>query len=154
MFQNILVTRARSQEELFDTVAEYLFSIGYVTEGYCDALKSREEAFPTGLKVDLKDGSDILYAAIPHTETTYCLVDKVIYVRNEQPLLFKHMINPQEDCYVTDFFFIVNSKNEGQTDILSNLITFFITKGNLDYLHEISGDKAEISRFLTEKGVF
>lgn len=60
----------------------------------------REEEFPTGLKVDLKDGSDILFAAIPHTEIQYCLVNQVVYVKNDKPLIFKHMINPEEDCFV------------------------------------------------------
>lgn len=154
MFQNILFTDVESQEELFNVVADYLESINYVTKYYRQALKDREEEFPTGLKVDLKDGSDILFAAIPHTETQYCLVDKIVYVKNHKPLVFKHMINPKEHCFVQDFFFIVNSKNEGQTDILSNLITFFITKGNLDTLHHLGEDKQAINNYLTEKGVF
>ncbi|MGT2935220.1 PTS sugar transporter subunit IIA [Streptococcus castoreus] len=154
MFHNILFTEARTQEELFDKVASYLKEVGYVTEGYYQDLIDRENCFPTGLKVDLKDGSDILYAAIPHTETKYCLVDQIIYVKNSQTLPFKHMINPEEDCLVTDFFFIINSKNEGQTDILSNLITFFVTKGNLTHLGSLKEDKQAISNYLIEKGVF
>lgn len=82
------------------------------------------------------------------------LVDQVIYVRNSQALTFKHMINPEEDCLVTDFFFIINSQNEGQTTILSNLITFFITKGNLRHLASLKDDKQAISNYLIEKGVF
>lgn len=154
MFPNILFTEARTQPELFDLVASHLEKVGYVTQEYHQALVEREVVFPTGLKVDLKDGSDILYAAIPHTETKYCLVDQVVYVRNSQALTFKHMINPEEDCLVTDFFFIINSQNEGQTTILSNLITFFITKGNLSYLASLKNDKQAISNYLIEKGVF
>ncbi|HEO7923021.1 TPA: PTS sugar transporter subunit IIA, partial [Streptococcus agalactiae] len=55
---------------------------------------------------------------------------------------------------VQDFFFIINSRNSNQSDILSNLITFFITKGNLDRLHEIGDNKEKINHYLIEKGVF
>lgn len=103
MFPNILVTDARTQTELFDRVASHLTKIGYVTADYYQALVEREASFPTGLKIDLKDGSDILYAAIPHTETKHCLVNQVIYVKNSHPLAFQHMINPEETCFVTDF---------------------------------------------------
>ncbi len=64
------------------------------------------------------------------------------------------MINPEEECRVQDFFFIINSRNSNQSDILSNLITFFITKGNLDRLHEIGDNKEKINHYLIEKGVF
>ncbi|RRA62976.1 hypothetical protein D5F95_01200 [Streptococcus agalactiae] len=58
------------------------------------------------------------------------------------------------DCRVQDFFFIINSRNSNQSDILSNLITFFITKGNLDRLHELGDNKEKINHYLIEKGVF
>ncbi|CAM3039198.1 PTS galactose transporter subunit IIA [Streptococcus agalactiae LMG 14747] len=154
MLNNILFANVATQEELFNFVATRLEEVEYVTPDYREALKAREQEFPTGLKVDLNDGSEILYAAIPHTETKYCLVDRVVYVKNDKPLIFKHMINPEEDCYVQDFFFIVNSKKEGQTDILSNLITFFTTKGNLEHLHDLGDDKEGLSEYLIEKGVF
>ncbi|MGQ9412906.1 PTS sugar transporter subunit IIA [Streptococcus pluranimalium] len=154
MSPNIVFTNVGSQAELFEVVSDYLESVNYVTKDYRQALRDREEEFPTGLKVDLKDGSDILFAAIPHTEIQYCLVNQVVYVKNDKPLIFKHMINPEEDCYVQDFFFIVNSKKEGQTDILSNLITFFTTKGNLEHLHNLGDDKESLTQYLTEKGVF
>ncbi|MEQ9764841.1 PTS sugar transporter subunit IIA [Streptococcus sp. ZJ151] len=154
LLKNILFTDATSQEELFDVVADYMESIAYVTKDYKQSVKSREEEFPTGLKIDLKDGTDTLFAAIPHTEPQYCLVETVVYVKNENPILFKHMINPSEECFVQDFFFIINNNKESQTDILSNLITFFITKGNLDYLHKCDRDKESIANYLTEKGVF
>lgn len=153
MCSDILFTEVETQDGLFDQVSSHLQSLSYVTKDYKEALKAREKEFPTGLKVDYKDGSDILFAAIPHTETAHCLVDRVIYVKNSKPLTFKHMINPQENCDVSHFFFIVNSKNEGQTDILSNLITFFITKGNLEQLEEFGHNKEMIKHYLVEKGV-
>lgn len=154
MSQNIVFTNVSSQAELFEVVSDYLEDANYVTKDYRQALRDREEEFPTGLKVDLQDGSETLYAAIPHTETQYCLVDQVVYVKNDNPIVFKHMINPEEDCFVQDFFFIINSKKEGQTDILSNLIAFFTTKGNLDHLHTLGDDKESLTQYLTEKGVF
>ena len=63
------------------------------------------------------------------------------------------MINPEEDCHVQDFFFIINNRNDGQTDILSNLITFFMTKGNLEKLASFEGNENQINQYLIEKGV-
>ncbi|MGT2749516.1 PTS sugar transporter subunit IIA [Streptococcus orisasini] len=153
MFRNILLTKAESQKALFETVADKLKSEGYVTQGYCEALKEREKEFPTGLKIDLGDGSDILYAAIPHTEVEYCLRTQVVYVRNESRLNFKHMINPEEECQVSDFFFIINNRNDGQTEVLSQLMDFFVTKGNLPHLQELTDEDA-IENYLKAKGVF
>lgn len=153
MYTDIVFTDVNTQLELFDMVADHLLNHKFVTSDYKDALLAREEEFPTGLKIDYKDGSDILYAAIPHTETQYCLKDRVIYVKNTKPLNFKHMIDPSEDCFVRHFFFIVNSRNDGQTEILSNLITFFIDKGNIDKLDQFGNNSENIKNFLIEKGV-
>ncbi|HGW6357542.1 TPA: PTS sugar transporter subunit IIA, partial [Escherichia coli] len=93
-------TKVDSQSDLFEAVANQLLTKKYVTEDYRKALMDREKDFPTGLIIDYKDGSDVLYAAIPHTETSYCLVERVVYVRNDKAITFKHMINPEEDCHV------------------------------------------------------
>ncbi|EHI69080.1 PTS sugar transporter subunit IIA [Streptococcus ictaluri] len=154
MFSNTLFTDAKTQEELFAEVAKHLVSVDYVTPDYGQALLEREKVFPTGLKVDLKDGSELLYAAIPHTETQFCLVDQVVYVKNSQPITFQHMINLEEKCLVPHCFFIINSRANSQTEILSNLITFFITKGNLAHLSQLGKNEEAISSFLKEKGVF
>lgn len=153
MTSDILFTKVDSQSDLFEAVANQLLTKKYVTEDYRKALMDREKDFPTGLKIDYKDGSDVLYAAIPHTETSYCLVERVVYVRNDKAITFKHMINPEEDCHVQDFFFIINNRNDGQTDILSNLITFFMTKGNLEKLASLEGNENQINQYLIEQGV-
>ncbi|MGT2933913.1 PTS sugar transporter subunit IIA [Streptococcus catagoni] len=153
MANTILLTQAQTQDELFNQVADQLESFGFVSHDYKKALKEREKDFPTGLKIDFRDGSDLYYAAIPHTETQYCLVDQLIYVQNASPLIFKHMINPEEDCPVKHFFFIVNNKNDGQTTILSNLINFFMTKGNIKELEKIGPNKESLKNYLIEKGV-
>lgn len=150
---DIVFTNVTSQDQLFDEVASHLHKLHYVTEDYKEALKNREKEFPTGLKIDFKDGSNIRYAAIPHTETKYCLTNKVVYVRNERPLVFKHMIDPSEDCLVRHFFFIINSKNDGQTKILSHLISFFIEKGNMEKLEQCGNDYKVIKDYLLKEGV-
>ncbi|MBJ8326036.1 PTS sugar transporter subunit IIA [Streptococcus pacificus] len=152
MFEDILLTDVSSQEQLFESVANELEKVGYVTKEYRNALKEREKEFPTGLKIDLMDGSDILYAAIPHTETKYCLTDRIVYVKNSKPLVFKHMINPEEECYVNSFFFIINDKNDRQTDVLSQLMSFFVEKGNLEELGKMDS-KDVIKKYLIQKGV-
>ncbi|KHD45504.1 PTS sugar transporter subunit IIA [Streptococcus hongkongensis] len=153
MKANVLFTEASSLEELFDVVSQQLLALKLVKPDYQEAIKVREKEFPTGLKIDYKDGSPILFAAIPHTETKYCLSNQVVYVQNNMPITVKHMINPEEDCFVQHFFFIVNNKNDGQTTILSNLITFFVTKGNLEQLTELGNNVEKISEFLEAKGV-
>lgn len=153
MLSNIIFTEVENQESLFNHVADQLIRMKLVKPEYKDALKEREKEFPTGLKIDYKDGSDILFAAIPHTETKYCLEQQVVYVKNKEIINFKHMINPEEDCQVQHLFFIINNKNDGQTEILSNLINFFITKGNIEKLNDLGSKKDEINKFLIEKGV-
>ncbi|VTS21098.1 PTS sugar transporter subunit IIA [Streptococcus pseudoporcinus] len=153
MSADIVLTNVSSQAQLFDVVASHLEKLHYVTSDYKEALKSREKEFPTGLKIDYRDGSDVLYAAIPHTETKYCLKNKVVYVKNESPLVFKHMIDPSEDCLVRHFFFIINSKNDGQTKMLSHLISFFIEKGNMEKLDQCGNNPKVIKNYLVKEGV-
>ncbi|MGT2771712.1 PTS sugar transporter subunit IIA [Streptococcus marimammalium] len=152
MFEDILLTDVSNQEQLFESVANILEKVGYVTKEYKEALKEREKEFPTGLRIDLMDGSDILYAAIPHTETKYCLTNRIVYVKNSKSLVFKHMINPEEECYVNSFFFIINDKNDRQTDVLSQLMSFFVEKGNLEELGKMDS-KDVIKKYLIQKGV-
>lgn len=153
MVSTVLFTDEKNQEGLFNTVANQLIEMELVKPEYKEAVKEREKDFPTGLKIDYKDSSDILFAAIPHTETKYCLAEKIVYVKNKEPITFKHMINPEEDCQVEHFFFIINNNNEGQTEILSNLITFFITKGNIESLNAFGSNKDDIKKYLIKKGV-
>lgn len=153
MTYEIIHTDVATREDLFEQVAEVLQKKGYVTNGYLEALKEREEAFPTGLKVTLPDSQETIYTAIPHTEVDFCRVNQVIYVRNETALKFQHMINKAEDCYPKSMFFILNNRQDGQTEILANLIGFFTTEGGLAGLEQLSSD-AEINQYLLEKGVF
>ncbi|WP_159549712.1 PTS sugar transporter subunit IIA [Streptococcus halichoeri] len=153
MSADVLLTQASTQEELFDQVADHLSKHHFVTDQYRQALKEREQLFPTGLRIDFKDGSKVQYAAIPHTETAYCLVDRVVYVKNSHVITCKHMINPAEECYVNDFFFIINSRNDGQTTILSQLMSFFMTKGNLEKLAALGEDQDALKKYLLTKGV-
>lgn len=153
MKYDVIHTDVGSQEALFETVSEILLKNQYVTGGYLEALKEREAVFPTGLKLESDKEDQVLSTAIPHTETDYCLVNKIIYVKNKQKITFRHMIDPSESCDVDAAFFILNNQKEGQVHVLSSIISFFTTKGNMETLRQLE-DEETITQYLKEKGVF
>lgn len=73
------------QNDLFDFIADELEEKKYVTEEFRDAIKLREEKFPTGLQLSNMN------LAIVHTESIYSTTDKLIILNLEESIEFKNI---------------------------------------------------------------
>ncbi|MDU5333984.1 PTS sugar transporter subunit IIA [Enterococcus sp.] len=78
------------QEALFDQLSDALMQKGIVNEGFAQALKDREQEFPTGLPV--KHG-----VAIPHTDGSLVQSDQLIFATLTNPVVFNEMGGEDED---------------------------------------------------------
>ena len=56
---------ANDYNDFFDKISDILYEKGYVKETFKNAIKKREEEFPTGLQVES------LGIAIPHTDSLH-----------------------------------------------------------------------------------
>lgn len=88
---------------------------GFVKEGYVDAVISREEAFPTGLK------TQYINIGLPHTDPEFIKKPFVFFVRNKKGISIQQM---GDNSYLESrcFFFLGISEGGKQVYLLSNLM--------------------------------
>lgn len=86
----------KNRDELFDFMADVLEKEDYVTKGFREAIKERENNYPTGLQLD---GLNI---AIVHTEAIYSKTDTVFLLKLGEPVIFNNIetLQPLEVDFV------------------------------------------------------
>ncbi|WP_166667275.1 PTS sugar transporter subunit IIA [Companilactobacillus nuruki] len=106
---------AANEDDVFNYVAEQLKSNDYVNDGYLEAIKTREEKFPTGLlapKITL---------AVPHVDAEYIKKPFVFIGKTTEPIDIKQMaIN--KDMQTDNFCFLGIKDGKGQAGLLKNII--------------------------------
>ncbi|HLR41748.1 MAG TPA: PTS sugar transporter subunit IIA [Pseudogracilibacillus sp.] len=119
-----------NQNDLFDFMADQLMERNYVKEGFRDAIKNREEKYPTGLKLDG------LNLAISHVEKEYANAQKLVVIMPEKPIIFKNIetFDPLEVNLV--FGIILNNSNE-HLEILKNISQMFQEKEMINKINNI-----------------
>lgn len=75
----------RDRLHLFDTLGAELKTRGYVKDSWLDAIKEREENYPTGLPCQA------INVAIPHTEPEHLNKPYIAIVRPRHPVDFRGM---------------------------------------------------------------
>ena len=124
-----------TKEELFEEMNKKLLELGYVTEDYLDALKKREEEFPTGLK------TQVAGLAIPHVDSKYIKKAGIAVVRLKKPIRFQEMCT-NNDVDVNLVFMLLVKDKAKQVTTLSALMGCFADEEALKKL--MSGTKTEI----------
>ena len=74
-----------SPAALFERLGQELQPQGYIAPGWLDAVKAREEAYPTGLEMPAAG------IAIPHTDPDYVAKPYIAIVRPARPVTFNAM---------------------------------------------------------------
>lgn len=124
-----------TQNELFEEMSKKLLELGYVNEEYLDALKKREEEFPTGIK------TQVAGLAIPHVDSKYIKKAGIAVVRLKKPILFQEMCTNNDVDVNLVFMLLVKDKSK-QVTTLSALMGCFSNEEALKQL--MTGSKAEI----------
>lgn len=135
MLKELLITdnkkqftfNASSFDELVDQIAKVL-SDEYVKDSYAEAVKAREQEFPTGLK------TQNLNIGIPHTDPDHILKPFVFFAKNESKIDIRQMGDnePMESEY---FFFLGIKDSKSQVGLLSELMELFM---NEDFVEKLT----------------
>ena len=137
MLKELLITgnkqftfNASSFDELVDQIAKEL-SDEYVKDSYAEAVKVREQEFPTGLK------TQNLNIGIPHTDPEHILKPFVYFAKNESKIDIRQMGDnePMESEY---FFFLGINDSKSQVGLLSELMELFM---NEDFVEKLTKAK-------------
>ncbi|WP_379946805.1 PTS sugar transporter subunit IIA [Enterococcus devriesei] len=116
------------KEELFDQLTADLMEKGVVNEGFSQALKDREDEFPTGLPV--KHG-----VAIPHTDGSLVNSDQLIFATLKKPIVFNEMGGEDDDTLDVSVIVMLAIKNGPKhLDVLQKLIESIQKEGFVDGL--------------------
>lgn len=122
MFEEKYIFRLKekmTRDEILEKVGEAFVRDEIVKETFIEAIKKREENFPTGLI--LEGGTK---TAISHSDDEYVLKDKIAIVISEEPIVFKSIedLNKEIECNI---FFIMALTKENKNDILVVLMNLF-----------------------------
>ena len=107
---------ARNAEDVIENLGIRLFIDGYVKDTFVDAALAREQKLPTGLPL----GGEI-NAAIPHTDVIHVLKPGVAMATLKRPVVFKNMVQPEEDVSVKLVFLLSLEHPHSQIEMLQEI---------------------------------
>lgn len=116
--------------DAINQTAKILLNKGLVKESYIEAIKKREESFPTGLEFENYG------IAIPHTDPEHVINEAILINILEKPIKFEQMASEglMTDVNIIIMLAIKNKKN--QVPYLQALIEIFQDKEKIDKLLE------------------
>lgn len=107
---------AKNAEDAIENLGIRLYIDGYVRDTFVDAALAREKKLPTGLPL----GGDI-NAAIPHTDIIHVLKPGVAMATLKRPVIFKNMVQPEEDVSVRLVFLLSLEHPHSQIEMLQEI---------------------------------
>jgi galactitol PTS system EIIA component len=111
-----LKMNAKDAADVIENLGIRLFIDGYVKDTFVDAALAREKKLPTGLPL----GGEV-NAAIPHTDVIHVLKPGVALATLKKPVVFKNMIEPEEDVNVRLVFLLSLEKPKSQIEMLQEI---------------------------------
>ena len=107
---------AQNAEDVVRRLSQKLLEKGYVRASFADAALAREAELPTGLVL----GGDV-NAAIPHTDVEHVIHPAVALATLNQPVIFRHMIDPTEEVPVQIVFLLALEQPKSQVAMLQEV---------------------------------
>jgi len=129
-----------NQIEVFDFMADELEKKDYVTSGFREAIKKREQKFPTGLKL-----SD-MNVAIVHTEAVFSKTEKLVVIKPENPVMFRNIENLEPIDVDLVIGLILNDSNK-HLEILKKVSQLFQNQEMMKDIQDVKS-QAELSSLM------
>ncbi len=107
---------AKDATDVIENLGIRLYIDGYVKDTFVDAALAREKKLPTGLPL----GGEV-NAAIPHTDVIHVLKPGVALATLKRPVIFKNMIQPEEDVSVKLVFLLSLEQPKSQIEMLQEI---------------------------------
>lgn len=144
----VFVTDLTDRNEIFKTVSQKLYDLGYVKEDFLGDIIEREDKYPTGISMrplsrELPD------VAVPHTEGDYVSAQLIVPIALRNSATFNNMVNPSEALEVKFLFLILNNDPDMHSTIFAKIMDF-LAGTSVDDLNELfnSDSNEEIYDFL------
>jgi PTS system galactitol-specific IIA component len=136
---------AKTDTEVFEKLGGELAKQGYAKDSYVEALRAREDEFPTGLDID---GIGV---AIPHTDVSHTNSTAIAVATLANPVVFHEMGGDEEDTVeVSVVFMLCVSNPGGHIDELQRVILIIQDKEVLKSLMGAT-DKDEVIAIIRGK---
>jgi PTS system galactitol-specific IIA component len=107
---------AQNATEVIRKLGTRLYENGYVKHSFIEATLESEKKLPTGLPL-----GGIINAAIPHSDTIHVIKPGVAVATLKRPVVFKNMINPQQDVNVQLVFLLSLDHPKSQIAMLQQI---------------------------------
>jgi PTS system galactitol-specific IIA component len=132
-------------QDMLKLVSSKLKELGYVKNGYEEALIEREENQPTGLAV-----KGLINVAIPHADAEYAVRQAMVIVGHPDACFhFRRMDEPDETISVEVVFLLVIKESEGYLRLLSDLTELLQDREFIQTMKERK--LAPVARFLEHR---
>jgi galactitol PTS system EIIA component len=112
----LLHDSASDSTTIIQRLGERLYQLGFVHDGFIEATLRREATMPTGLPL----GGDI-NAAMPHVDLEYVKKPAIALATLQQPVVFHHMVMPEEEVPVQLVIMLALDKPKSQIEVLQEV---------------------------------
>jgi PTS system galactitol-specific IIA component len=112
----LLDLKVKSNDELIRKMGQHLVDLGWVKDGFIEAILKREKEYPTGLPIGE------IAAAIPHTDAAYVLRSAMVVCVLPEPVKFRNMADPDEILDVRIVFMLAMKEPAFQVTWLKKLM--------------------------------
>ena len=106
----------QDRNELFKMMYDEAFKYGYVESSFLEGLMSRENVFPTGIKLSNYN------VAIPHTDAIHVKEEFISIIVPENPITFKLMEDETQEEKMSLVFMLGLNKPHSQLEVLQELM--------------------------------
>lgn len=111
-----------SKEELLTFMSNELMKQGVVRSSFLPAVIAREASYPTGLM------TTSIPVAIPHTNREHVLESTISFASLKHPVTFTMMGTTDDSIEVEAVFMLAIDSNEGQLDMLKNIMGLLVNE--------------------------
>ncbi len=137
----------KDQSQLLDEMVTKLQENGFVKDTYRQALKQREEEYPTGILFE-KTGF-----AIPHTDSKHVNQSQICFASLKNPIEFKDMTNKENSLSVELVFMLAMAQPHEQVEMLQNLMSLFQDVQAVEKLKKCTNER-EFAEILSNANVY
>jgi len=127
--ENVFIdVEVNNTDELFETIGRRMIDGGFAKDGFIQALKDREKAFPTGLP------SGDIGVGLPHVDACHILIPAVAVIRLKKPIQFVMMGSDDTIVDARVIFMLLLQAGESQLTMLQKLVDII---QNEDFMQSI-----------------
>lgn len=126
----------KDRTELFDKISTILEEKGYVYSTFHNAIKEREQKYPTGIQ------TQSIGVAIPHTDQENIKQAFISVVRPTKPIEFSPMGGISNEPIKAKLIFILGVKRDGlQVKVLQKLMEIFSNENIINSMLQAESDQ-------------